>query len=244
MCYKCFLVLLCCQIGICNSENKDFKKEENGEGLAGSLLSILANPKLQTAVEAGKELKKLLSTDSSSHIQSREKTPGFEFLDVFANVQQTKGLPKHLLNKLVKQELQPFSKDLGQTGIKDIVEKIDEYIASDVEQHGEQFFGIMNDAGHGYAQALFFYYTKRDDGRYNIKKLRFKGEFRLAADLVITRESKRSSFKSSSKDVIKYLPRKGITKTDIDSLLDIIVPKLASLMAGFLPDESDVKTEL
>ena len=121
--------------------------------------------------------------------------------------------------------------------MKDVVDTLIEFIKDDVEEHQEQFFAIVSEKGSGKSEAIFVYYKLRDDGKYNMRRLTFRGRFRLAADLVITRSSKSGLFSSSSKDIINYLPRRGVTAQDIDDLLKIIVPKIAVVMNNFIPPE-------
>ena len=124
--------------------------------------------------------------------------------------------------------------------LKEIVEILKEYIVDEVEEHQEQFFMIISDKGYGSTKAIFVYYKLREDGKYNFKSMTMRGKFRLAATLVITRESKSNFFGSKSRDVIRYLPRRGITRQDVQALLEIIVPQLNKVMEGFLPgDDSE-----
>ena len=198
-------------------------------------MDYLTNPKFAAAVEAAKKLKDLVHTSSSSHITTREKTSGFEFLDIKANAQSSKGLKKKHILKIIKRNLVPFTKT--NKDMKDVVDTLVEFIQDDVEEHQEQFFAIVSEGGAGKTQAIFVYYKLRADGKYNFKRLMFRGSFRLAADLVITRSTKKSFFKSSSKDIIRYLPRRGITAKDVNDLLAIIVPKIAVVMNDFIPPE-------
>lgn len=210
-----------------NSADKD-KSDDSGNPLTALI------PGTESLNAVGM-LKKLLHRTSSSHITSREKTAGFEFLDIKANAQSSRGLPKFLLEKLIQRFLVPFAKT-SQT-MKDIVHTFEEMVKYDVDQHQEQFFNLISDQGNGYTKAIFLYYERRDDGKYNFKKLLFSGSFRLAADMVILRKTKSGFFSSSSEDVIKYLPRRGITEADINALLRMIVPGIANVMNEFIPPQ-------
>lgn len=190
------------------------------------------------AVEVAGQIKDLIKTEKSSHITTREKTPGFEFLNMYAHVQKTRGLKKRHILRVIKRRLRPFSK--VDRRFKEVVDTLLEYIKDDVEEHQEQFFTILSKNGYGGTSALFVYYKLREDGKYNFKSMMFNGRFKLAATLVITRHAKSNFFGSSSKDVINWLPRRGITAKDINDLLNIIVPNINKIMEGFLPgDDSD-----
>lgn len=202
-----------------------------------SPLDYLTNPKFTAALAAAEKLKNLIHRSSSSHIQQREKTSGFEFLDISANAQSSLGLPKRLLKRIIARNLTPFSKD--SKDMKAIVESFKEFVEYDIEEHQEQFFAIVSKKGDGKTHAIFVYFKLREDGKYNFKKMLFRGKFRLAADLVITRSTKKGFFSSSSKDIINYLPRRGITAKDVNDLLDIIVPKIALVMNEFVPPEKN-----
>lgn len=150
-----------------------------------------------------------------------------------ANAQYTKGLKKHHLELMMKRHLRPFAG--ANPDLRQVIESMNKSVRDDGEEHQEQFFGLMSKGGHGQAQAIFVYYKLRDDGKYNFKRMTFRGSFRLAADLVITHSSKSGFFSSSSRDVINYLPRRGVAAQDIKDLLDIILPKIATVMADFAP---------
>lgn len=185
------------------------------------------------AIDAAGKLKQLIHSTSESRIKSRERTHGFEFLSMRANAQTSKGIQKrHLLN-IVKTYLVPFAASSYE--MKQLVLTLTEFIRDDVEEHQEQFFGLMSKGAYGTTQALFVYYKLRDDGKYNFKRMMFHGRFGMAADIVITHTSKNGFFGSSSKDVISYLPRRGVTAQDIKNLMEIIVPRLANIMTEFAP---------
>ena len=150
-----------------------------------------------------------------------------------ANAQYTKGLKKHHLELMMKRHLRPFAG--ANPDLRQVIESMNKSVRDDGEEHQEQFFGLMSKGGHGQAQVIFVYYKLRDDGKYNFKRMTFRGSFRLAADLVITHSSKSGFFSSSSRDVINYLPRRGVAAQDIKDLLDIILPKIATVMADFAP---------
>ena len=212
--------------------NED-KKEKEDSTSPTDVLGGLTNPKVKVALTLAEQFKKLLQTSSSSHISSREKTSGFEFLNVKANAQSAKGLPKFLLTRIINRSLKPFAaidKDM-----KEIVYVFEQYVKYDVEEFQDQSFAIISNMGRGQVQAIFLYFKLREDGKYNFKKLLFNGKFKLAADLVITRETKKGFLKSSSKDVIRYLPRRGIQEQDIDMLLKVMIPKIAKIMGEFIP---------
>ena len=202
-----------------------------------SPLDYLTNPKLATALEAANKLKDLIHSSSSSHIQKREKTSGFEFLDISANAQRSRGLTENVLKWIIKRSLKPFAAKSQKKEIRDIVEEFEKFLEWGVEEETQQFFGIVSQKGNGKVNAIFVHFKKRDDGKFNFKKVFFKGSFRLAADLVITRSSKKNFFSSSSRDIIRYLPRRGITGQDIKDLLDLIVPKIARVINEFVPAE-------
>ena len=194
----------------------------------------MLNPdNVNSALDAAEKLKKLIHSTSDSKITTREKTQGFEFLDMKANAQYTKGLKKHHLELMMKRHLRPFAG--ANPDLRQVIESMNKSVRDDGEEHQEQFFGLMSKGGHGQAQAIFVYYKLRDDGKYNFKRMTFRGSFRLAADLVITHSSKSGFFSSSSRDVINYLPRRGVAAQDIKDLLDIILPKIATVMADFAP---------
>lgn len=116
-----------------------------------------------------------------------------------------------------------------------MVEIFKNFVKWDVEDDTQQFFGIVSNKGQGKVHAIFLHFKKRKDGKFNFKRIFFQGSFRLAADLVITRSTKSNFFSSSSKDIIRYLPRRGITEQDIKDLLNLIVPKIATVMNEFVP---------
>ena len=136
---------------------------------------------------------------------------------------------------MISRYLKPFAK--GNKDMKEVVTTFEEFVEFDVEEHQEQFFAIMSQKGNGRTEAMFVYFKLREDGKYNFKRMFFRGSFRLAADLVITRSTKKGFFKSSSRDIIRYLPRRGVTAQDITDLLNIIVPKIAVVMNQFVPSE-------
>ena len=202
-------------------------------GAPKSPLDYLTAENINTALDAAERLKGLIKSTSNSKITTREKTQGFEFLDMKANAQYTKGMKKHHLELMMKRYLRPFAG--ANPDLRQVVETMEEFVRDEVEEHQEQFFGLLSKGGQGQTQAIFVYYKLREDGKYNFKRMTFRGTFRLAADLVITHSSKSGFFSSSSKDVINYLPRRGVTAQDIKDLLDIIVPKIATVMSEFAP---------
>lgn len=202
---------------------------------AMNLMNVLGDPKTTAAIQAAEQMKKLIQRDSSSHIEKHEKTSGFEFLDVFANAQSTKGIPQEHIKKLVDRQLNPFAGDNPE--IKRVVEEMKQNLECFAEEHQEQVFTIISKKGEGITEAIFLYFKIREDRKYDFKKLLFRGQFGLAADLVITRRSKKDFWGSSSKDVINYLPRRGLTEQDVKDLLNMIVPKIAQVMNEFVPPQ-------
>ena len=200
-----------------------------------NLMNVFGDPKTPVAIQATEQMKKLIQRDSSSHIEKHEKTSGFEFLDVFANAQSTKGIPQEHIMKLVDRQLNPFAGD--NLEIKRVVEEMKHNLECFADEHQEQVFTIISKKGEGLTEAIFLYFKLRDDGKYDFKKLLFRGKFCLAADLVITRRSKRNLLGSSSKDVINYLPRRGLIEQDVTDLLNMIVPKIAQVMNEFVPPQ-------
>ena len=97
---------------------------------------------------------------------------------------------------------------------------------------------------------MFFYFTTVtlfccwQINTYLFTKLLFEGAFTLAADVTIIRESKSNLFRSSSKDVIKYVPRHGITQEDVQTLLDVIVSQTAQVMARLELMEDNNKAKI
>ena len=201
-------------------------------------MDYLTNPKLAAALEAANKIKALIHSSSSSHIQKREKTSGFEFLNINANAQRSRGLPKHVLKWIIKRSLKPFASQSNKKEIRDVVEVFEKFLDWDIEEDTQQFFGIVSKKGNGKVNAIFVHFKKREDGKFDFKKVFFKGSFTLAADLVITRSSKSNFFSSSSRDIIRYLPRRGITGQDVKDLLDLIVPKIARVINDFVPADA------
>ena len=214
------------------------KKEDEDENKAPSPLDYLTNPKLAAAIEAANKLKALIHSSSSSHIQKREKTSGFEFLDISANAQRSRGLPKAALKWIFNRSVKPFADKSNRKEIREVVEVFEKFLEWEIEDNTQQFFGIVSKKGDGKVNAIFLHFKKREDGKFNFKKVFFKGSFRLAADLVITRSSKKNFFSSSSRDIIRYLPRRGITGQDIRDLLNLIVPKIANVINEFVPADA------
>ena len=118
------------------------------------------------------------------------------------------------------------------------MEVFEKFLDWDIEEDTQQFFGIVSKKGNGKVNAIFVHFKKREDGKFDFKKVFFKGSFTLAADLVITRSSKSNFFSSSSRDIIRYLPRRGITGQDVKDLLDLIVPKIARVINEFVPADA------
>lgn len=156
---------------------------------------------------------------------------------MWARVSRSKGISQRHLIKRVNRDLKPFVRN--DPRLRDIVDTLVEYVQDEVEEHGEQFFTILSNRGYGGMRAIFVYYRQLDNGRYLFKKMMFSGQFKLAATLVITRSKKSNWFSSSSKDVINYLPRRGVTAQDVNDLLNIIVPQLNKVMNGFVPESDD-----
>ena len=150
-----------------------------------------------------------------------------------ADAQFSRGVRKPYLLKLLNRYLNPIQNDNGN--MRDVIQTLQEFIQDDVEEHQEQFFGLLSKGGSGEVKALFVYFKQRDDGKFNFKRMMFRGKFTLAADLVVTHSSRRGLFTSSSRSVINYLPRKGVKAQDIKNLLNFIVPKIAAVMNDFLP---------
>lgn len=219
-----------------DGEAKKNKKEENEGGGFQDILGVIASPKFGTALKATEKLKELIHTQKNSHIQHREKTSGFEFLNVRSNLQQAKGAKKTSFLDTLKKDLEKLETRQSPPEIIELARNVYKYVEEDAEEYAEQTFAIVFQDSRGHANALFYSFSKRSDGKYNFKKLLFEGSFQLAADLVILRESKKGFFRSSSKDVIKYLPRRGVTQQDISDLLDVIVPQIAVVMASVLPE--------
>lgn len=220
-----------CRISADDDKEKD---EDNGED-GMSPLDYFTNPKMAAALDAAQKLKDLIHTSFSSHITKREKTSGFEFLNIWADAQRSRGVPKFALKWIIKRSLKPFATKSNRPAIVDAVEVFEKFLEWGVESETRQFFGIVSKKGDGTTHAIFIYYKLREDGKYNFKKVLFSGKFTLAADLVITRSSRSGFFSSSSRDIINYLPRRGITDADIKSLLNLIVPKIASIFNDFVP---------
>ncbi|XP_057297081.1 uncharacterized protein LOC130625977 [Hydractinia symbiolongicarpus] len=161
------------------------------------------------AVTAADKLKNLIHTTSSKQMGTPQQTAGFEFLNVRANAQSTKGISKdYLLNSITKY-MEPLA--AGNPALMCVVDEAREVINSDAEEHQEQSFVILTENDAGSSCALFIYFQKREDGKYNFRKLLFYGEFKLAADVFIVRHSKNNLFFSKSEDVVKYIPRRGTT---------------------------------
>ena len=195
---------------------------------AQEAFKLLASKDVRDAIDHAEKLKELIQSKKSQHIQRHERTPGFEYLNMHSNLQETKGIPKSRIVSTINKQLVPFAKRAGS--------KFEEFVGNiwenlDVDSHSEQSFAINANTGKGTAHFLFISFVKRDDGKYNFRKLLFEGAFTLAADVMVIRESKSNLFRSSSKDVIKYVPRHGITQEDVQALLDVIVPQTAQVMA-------------
>ena len=202
---------------------------------AEKAIGLLASSETGNALDHAVKLKELIHEKRSQHIQRHDRTPGFEFLNMFSNLQETKGIQRSKIVNIVNKQLKPFAEKAGS--------KFQELVANvwdglDVDSHSEQMFSITFQGGTGTAHALFVYFMQREDGKYNLKKLLFEGSFTLAADVVVVRKSKSGFWSSSSKDVIQYVPRRGVTQEDINQLLDVIVPPLAGVMASLVPIEN------
>ncbi|XP_057301384.1 uncharacterized protein LOC130635882 [Hydractinia symbiolongicarpus] len=195
----------------------------------------MALAKFTAAVSAAEKLKNLIHTTSSNKIGTPQQTAGFEFLNVRANAQSTKGINKDHLLKSITKYMEPLA--AGNPDLMCVVDEAREVINADAEEHQEQSFVILTENGAGSAYALFIYFQKREDGKYNFRKLLFCGNFRLAADVCIVHHSKNNIFYSKSEDVVKYIPRRGITQQDVTAFLEVMIPKIAQVMVEFVPDD-------
>lgn len=189
----------------------------------------------KASVTAAEQLKHLIQKTSSSQMGTPQQTAGFEFLNIRANAQSTKGINKEYLLKSITKYMEPLA--AGNPALMCVVDEAREVINADAEEHQEQSFVILAKNGAGSACALFIYFQKREDGKYNFRKLLFSGEFRLAADVCIVHHSKSNFFTSKSKDVVKYIPRRGMTQQDVTALLEVMIPKIAQVMVEFVPDD-------
>ena len=181
--------------------------------------------------EAGEKLGNLTITNETI---VHEKTRGFQFLNMFSNAQISKGLRGKYLLRFLDRNLQSFadiSKNMSKVveGVKKFIEDV---MDKDEEDH---FFAIVAKDSRGVTQAIFVKFNQREDGRYNFKRLLFRGTFELAADLIITRYTNLET--GEVEDVVSYLPKKEIQKEDIKDLLDLMVPQLADVMKEFAPKQ-------
>ena len=114
-------------------------------------------------------------------------------------------------------------------GIKKFIEDV---MDKDEEDH---FFAVVAKDSRGITQAIFVKFNQREDGRYNFKRLLFRGTFELAADLIITRYTNLET--GEVEDIVSYLPKKEVQKEDIKDLIDLMVPQLADVMKEFAPKQ-------
>ena len=149
---------------------------------------------------------------------------------------RARGIPrKSILKRIIKRSLKPFAAKSEKPEIRQIVKEFEEFLDWGVESDTHQLFSIISQKGDGKVHAIFIHFNQREDGKYNYKQVLFNGRFRLAADMVIVRSTKKNFFSSSSKDVIRYLPRREVTGQDIRDLMELIIPKIASVVNDFVP---------
>ena len=134
-------------------------------------------------------------------------------LDMHAGAQFSRGVIKPYLLKRLNRYLNPIQNENGN--MRKVMQTLQEFIIYDVEEHQEQFFGMLSKKGFGEVKALFVYFKEQADGKFNFKRMMFRGKFTLVADLVVTHSSRRGLFTSSSRSIIYYLPRKGVKAQDI-----------------------------
>ena len=154
---------------------------------------------------------------------------------MYANMRSSKGLQKkHVLN-VINSDFLPFVKEYGDDKAISEISRLRTYVKDGVKKDVGQFFSINANQGNGNALGMYFYFKLHQDGTYDLVTYRHQGSFTLAATLVITSESKSNLFSSSSKDVINYIPRRGVTKQDVDDFM-YIMPTLADVVGKILPE--------
>lgn len=224
-------------------ENKSAKEQSVTKSPASEALALLANPQMKTALDAAEQVQKLVKTTSSSHITDRGSGRGFSEFAVVSDLEEARGMSRDMLQKWLEDDGETLMKHLRENGattaLTDGCQKMLshalEMLAADGELYRKQYFSIGFQTGKGTCVTLFVYFEKRDDGKFNFKKLAMSGKFALAPDWVVVRKTKDSFFSSSSKDEIHYVPR-GITGEDVAALMDIVVPRVVDQMIKLIPD--------
>jgi hypothetical protein len=224
-------------------ENKPSDDQSATKSPASEALALLANPQMKALLDGGEQLQKLVKTTSSSHIVDKGAGRGFSDFAVMSDLEEVKGMPRDMLQKWLEDDGEALVQMLrknGKTvdladGCQKLLSRALDVLAADGELYRKQYFSIGFQTGNGTCVTLFVYFEKRDDGKFDFKKLAMSGKFALAPDWVVVRKTKDGFFSSSSKDEIHYVPR-GITGEDVAALMDIVVPRVVDQMIKLIPD--------
>lgn len=189
-------------------------------------LKYLFDPEIPKAIDATKKLNDLkLELKNETIVKKNE----ISFMNMRSRLQVTKGLRKKHLRKQIKRELETLVKKHEK--LEEVYENILDCVEN--EKKKQAVFAMISETDDGFSKAIFFYYKKRDDGKYNMKKIRLEGKLELSASLVVTRVATSNSTFSESKDVINYIPKDGAEDVDVKRLLMSMVPDLSKLLSKF-----------
>lgn len=232
-----------------NNSNNAATKTDTAptKSAAEQALDLVTNPKMKLLLEASEQVQKLVKQSSTSHIVDKGAGRGFSDFNVISDLEEARGLTQAALERWLAEDGESMLKTLQKNGAtsetsddcRRILRRAVELLACDGELYRKQLFSLGFQMGNGSCVALFVYFEKRDDGKFNFKKLAMTGKFALAPDWVVVRKTKDSFFSSSSKDEIHYVPR-GITGDDVAAIMDVVVPRVVDQMIKLVPD-SDKK---
>lgn len=73
------------------------------------------------------------------------------------------------------------------------------------------------------------YFTRREDGKFNYKRLVSSTAFELAPTFVVVRRTRSNFFRSKSWDEVVYSDR-GLTGEDVRDVMAMLLPRVALMM--------------